>query len=142
MLEAVADRGYFDGEEILVCEQTGITVTLPKPSGTPAGLPCNFPLPDSPSKRRAVAGGCPSYLRSSKTVAKLGTRPPFHRTRTVAGAAPRARLDKDGSPWRRSPLVSTYRRTASMLPCVQVVKILPSRARVPGSTTSWRVSRC
>src|SRR5262245_62773064 len=71
----------------------------------------------------------------------LAPRPPFHRTRTVAGAAPRARLDKDGSPWTRSPLVSMYRRTASMLPCVQVVKILPCRALVPGSTTSWRVSR-
>jgi transposase len=30
-LEAVADRGYFDGEEILACEQAGIAVTLPKP---------------------------------------------------------------------------------------------------------------
>jgi len=30
-LEAVADRGYFNGEEILTCEQAGITVTLPKP---------------------------------------------------------------------------------------------------------------
>jgi len=30
-LEAVADRGYFNGEEILACEQGGITVTLPKP---------------------------------------------------------------------------------------------------------------
>ena len=30
-LEAVADRGYFKGEEILKCEQAGITVTLPKP---------------------------------------------------------------------------------------------------------------
>jgi transposase len=30
-LEAVADRGYWDGEEILACEQAGITVTLPKP---------------------------------------------------------------------------------------------------------------
>src|SRR5262245_5176524 len=30
-LEAVADRGYFNGEEILACEETGITVTLPKP---------------------------------------------------------------------------------------------------------------
>ena len=29
-LEAVADRGYFSGEEILACEQAGITVTLPK----------------------------------------------------------------------------------------------------------------
>jgi transposase len=30
-LEVVADRGYFSGEEILACEQAGITVTLPKP---------------------------------------------------------------------------------------------------------------
>jgi transposase len=30
-LVAVADRGYFNGEEILACEQAGITVTLPKP---------------------------------------------------------------------------------------------------------------
>ena len=30
-MEAVADRGYFKGEEILSCEQAGITVTLPKP---------------------------------------------------------------------------------------------------------------
>jgi len=30
-LDAVADRGYFNSEEILACEQSGITVTLPKP---------------------------------------------------------------------------------------------------------------
>jgi len=30
-LEAVADRGYFNGEEIKECEDAGITVTLPKP---------------------------------------------------------------------------------------------------------------
>ena len=30
-LEAVADRGYFSGEEILACDKAGITVTLPKP---------------------------------------------------------------------------------------------------------------
>jgi transposase len=30
-LEAVADRGYFSGEEILACDQAGIAVTLPKP---------------------------------------------------------------------------------------------------------------
>ena len=29
-LEAVADRGYFNSEEILACENAGITVTLPK----------------------------------------------------------------------------------------------------------------
>jgi len=30
-LEAVADRGYFNSDEILKCEEAGITVTLPKP---------------------------------------------------------------------------------------------------------------
>ena len=30
-LEVVADRGYFNGDEILACEQADITVTLPKP---------------------------------------------------------------------------------------------------------------
>ncbi|MEZ0101459.1 transposase [Bradyrhizobium elkanii] len=30
-LEAVADRGYYDGEEIKACEEADITVTLPKP---------------------------------------------------------------------------------------------------------------
>jgi len=30
-LEAVADRGYFSGEEILACDQAGIAVTLAKP---------------------------------------------------------------------------------------------------------------
>ena len=30
-LDAVADRGYFNGEEILACDNAGITITLPKP---------------------------------------------------------------------------------------------------------------
>ena len=30
-LDVVAARGYFSGEEILACENAGITVTLPKP---------------------------------------------------------------------------------------------------------------
>ena len=30
-LEAVADRGYYSGEEIKACDDAGIAVTLPKP---------------------------------------------------------------------------------------------------------------
>jgi transposase len=30
-LDAIADRGYFDSQEILACEQAGVAVTLPKP---------------------------------------------------------------------------------------------------------------
>ena len=30
-ITALADRGYFSGEEILECEQAGITALVPKP---------------------------------------------------------------------------------------------------------------
>ena len=30
-LDAIADRGYFNGDEIKTCDDAGITVTLPKP---------------------------------------------------------------------------------------------------------------
>ena len=30
-LEVVADRGYYSGEEILACEEAGITAYVPKP---------------------------------------------------------------------------------------------------------------
>jgi hypothetical protein len=30
-LDAVVDRGYFSGEQILACAPAGITVTLPRP---------------------------------------------------------------------------------------------------------------
>jgi transposase len=35
-LDVVADRGYFDSEEILACDRAGITVTLPKPQTSTA----------------------------------------------------------------------------------------------------------
>jgi hypothetical protein len=53
--------------------------------------PCNFRLPDSPTKRGAVAGGCPVDLRSDRPLLSLAPRLPFQRTRTVAG--PHCELD-------------------------------------------------
>jgi hypothetical protein len=34
--QAVADRGYFNGEEFKTCADAGITVTLPKPTTSSA----------------------------------------------------------------------------------------------------------
>jgi hypothetical protein len=34
-LEAIADRGYFSGEQILTCHNAGIAVTLPKTDDIP-----------------------------------------------------------------------------------------------------------
>jgi transposase len=45
-LEVVADRGYFDSEEILACELAGITVTLPKPQTSGAKAQGRFAKQD------------------------------------------------------------------------------------------------
>ncbi len=45
-LEAIADRGYFNGEEMPACEQADICVTLPKPLTSGAKLEGRFGKPD------------------------------------------------------------------------------------------------
>lgn len=45
-LDVVADRGYFKGEEILACEQAGVSVTLPKPQTSGAKSAGRFGKPD------------------------------------------------------------------------------------------------
>jgi transposase len=52
---------------IRIARRVGRDVTTP--------TPCNFRLPDSRSKRDAVAGGCPTTPRSVKTVCEHGTPP-------------------------------------------------------------------
>ncbi len=42
----MADRGYFKGEEILACENAGVTVTLPKPQTSGAKAEGRFGKPD------------------------------------------------------------------------------------------------
>ena len=45
-LEVLADRGYFDGEEILACEPLGVTPILPKPMTSGAKAVGRFGKPD------------------------------------------------------------------------------------------------
>ena len=45
-LDVVADRGYFDSEEILACEEAGIAVTLPKPQTSGAKAEGRFTKQD------------------------------------------------------------------------------------------------
>jgi transposase len=59
-LEAVADRGYFKGEEILACEQAGIAVTLPKPQTSGAKSKGRFGKQDFVYLPSEDAYRCPS----------------------------------------------------------------------------------
>ena len=59
-LDAVADRGYFNSEEILACEQAGITVTLPKPMTSGAKAEGRFGKQDFVYQPAADAYRCPA----------------------------------------------------------------------------------
>jgi transposase len=73
-LDAVADRGYFNGEEILACEQAGIAVTLPKPMTSGAKAEGRFGKQDFVYQPAADVYRCPAgetlkyTTRTSKTV--------------------------------------------------------------------------
>jgi Transposase DDE domain/Transposase domain (DUF772) len=59
-LDAVADRGYFHGEEILACEQAGIAVTLPQPMTSGAKAEGRFGKQDFVYKPEEDVYRCPA----------------------------------------------------------------------------------
>jgi transposase len=59
-LDAVADRGYFNGEEIKACDDAGITVTLPKPMTSGAKSEGRFGKQDFVYKPEEDVYRCPA----------------------------------------------------------------------------------
>ena len=59
-LEAVADRGYFSGEELKACDEAGITVTLPKPQTSGAKAEGRFGKQDFVYKPETDTYRCPA----------------------------------------------------------------------------------
>jgi len=62
-LDVVADRGYFDSEEILACDRAGITVTLPKPMTSRSKAQGRFGKQDFRYVADADAYICPTDQR-------------------------------------------------------------------------------
>ena len=62
-LDAVADRGYYAGEEICACEEAGITVTLPKPMTSNAKAAGRFGKQDFRYVAAEDAYVCPAGQR-------------------------------------------------------------------------------
>src|SRR5476649_1407159 len=63
MLDVVADRGYYDSEEILACEKAGITVCLPKPTTSTAKANGRFDRQDFVYVARDDVYRCPAGER-------------------------------------------------------------------------------
>ena len=83
-LDAIADRGYFSGEEILTCDNAGITVTLPKPMTSNSKAEGRFGKQDF----RYVAGEdvyvCPAGQKLSYSCTTMDKRSVLRRYRTNA----------------------------------------------------------
>jgi transposase len=83
-LDAVADRGYFNGVEILACDRAGITVTLPKPMTSGAKSEGRFGKQDFVYLPKEDAYRCPAgqKLKYSFTAEEHGQK--LHRYTTNA----------------------------------------------------------
>jgi transposase len=95
-LEAVADRGYFNGEEIKACDEAGITVTLPKPMTSGAKSAGRFGKQDFVYLAEENAYRCPAgeKLTYRYTNEENGQR--LHRT----GRMPVARARSKRNAWK------------------------------------------
>ncbi len=62
-LDAVADRGYFNGAEILACDEAAITVTLPKPLTSSSKAKGRFGKQDFRYVKEEDADICPAGER-------------------------------------------------------------------------------
>lgn len=62
-LDVVADRGYFKSEEILACDEAGITVTLPKPQTSGSKAKGHFVKPDFRYVKKDDVYLCPAGER-------------------------------------------------------------------------------
>ena len=82
-LDAVADRGYFNGEEILACDEAGITVTLPKPMTSNSKAEGRFGKQDF----RYVAA-------EDVYICPAGERLAYHYTNEEKGPCPAPLLDQ------------------------------------------------
>lgn len=73
-LEMLADRGYFSGEEILACEQAGVTPYVPKPLTSGAKADGRFGKQDFAYVPQEDAYRCPggSLLRRHMTTVERG----------------------------------------------------------------------
>ena len=59
-IEAIADKGYYSGEEIVAAERAGITVTVPKPNTSNAGASGRFDKADFVYSAADDAYTCPA----------------------------------------------------------------------------------
>ena len=135
-LDVVADRGYFKGEEILACEEAGITVTLPKPmtSGAKAegrlASRTSFIWQAKMSIAAPRARNCNIAIRAKRRARRCGRTGPLSarsaRSNQNARRVPNAGLNAGNT----KTLLSVRRRGSIKIrtPCAHVAKLSSIRS--------------
>jgi hypothetical protein len=83
-LEAIADRGYYNGEEIIACAKAGITVTLPKPMTSGAKAEGRFGKQDFAYLADKDAYRCPAGEKLTYRYSNVENGQPLRRYWTNA----------------------------------------------------------
>ena len=125
-LEAVADRGYFNGPEILACHEAGIAVTLPKPQTSSAKADGRFGKQDFVYLPEEDAYRCPAGeqlpLRVRKTANRSGATGP--RPVRIVRSSPSARPGPSGGYHDGSMSICSKRCRGALMqthkPCASV----------------------
>ena len=88
-VDVVADKGYYKGEEIVACEDDGITVTLPKPATSNAKAQGRFDRQDFTYDAEQDIYVCPAGQRLTRRMTSQENGKVLHRYWTTAcGACP------------------------------------------------------
>jgi transposase len=92
-IEAIADKGYYKGEEIVACEEDGIAVTVPKPNTSNAAAHGRFDRADFTYIAHEDAYVCPSGARLTYrfTNSEAGRTLRSHWTDACGGCAIKAK---------------------------------------------------
>jgi transposase len=142
-LDAVADRGYFNGPEILACDQADITVTLPKPMTSTAKSEGRFGKQDfvylsAEDVYRCPAGEKLNYRYTNKEDGKT-----LHRYWTTA--CPRCPLKAQCTPgaqrritrWEHEHVLDAVQRRLDMNP--QAMRVRRETVEHPFGTLKMRM---
>jgi hypothetical protein len=140
-IEAIADKGYYKGEEIVACEEAGIPVTVPKPHTSNAAAHGRFDRADFTYIAGDDAYVCPA-VRDRHTASRT-SRPEKRCTRTGqmfaeaapsrAGAPPVSNAASVAGSTRTS--LSAFSSASTMIPTECRYGVRPSSIR---SVRSWR----
>ncbi len=83
-VDVVADKGYYKGEEIVACEDDGITVTLPKPATSNAKAQGRFDRQDFTYDAEQDIYVCPAGQRLTRRMTSQENGKVLHRYWTTA----------------------------------------------------------